>query len=106
MRPGWPLEVIQEFDNWRRIRDARGAEGWVFHSLLSGARTALVTPWEKAGYQEALRTGADQAAEIVAWLEPEVMVRLSECSGRWCYVEVKGYEGWVKQDRLWGVYPG
>jgi SH3-like domain-containing protein len=39
-----PVEVIQEFDTWRRIRDSDGQMGWVFHSLLSAKRTAVVTP--------------------------------------------------------------
>ena len=39
-RVGWPVEIIAEFENWRRIRDSDGAEGWVYHSLLSGKRTA------------------------------------------------------------------
>src|SRR6187401_2096362 len=42
-RPGLPVEVTAEFENWRRIRDSEGAEGWVYHSLLSGKRTAVVT---------------------------------------------------------------
>jgi len=46
-RAGLPVEVIAESDNWRRVRDSEGADGWVFHSLLSARRTALVTPWSK-----------------------------------------------------------
>ena len=42
-RVGLPVEIIAEYDNWRRIRDWEGAEGWVLHSLLSGRRTALVS---------------------------------------------------------------
>ena len=49
VREGLPVEITQEFDNWRKIRDSEGAEGWVFHSLLAGKRTALVAPWEASG---------------------------------------------------------
>ena len=42
-RAGLPVEITAEFDNWRRIRDWEGSEGWVYHSLLSGRRTAMVT---------------------------------------------------------------
>ena len=31
-----PVEVIQEFDTWRQIRDRDGEEGWIHQSLLSG----------------------------------------------------------------------
>ena len=41
-RVGWPVEITAEFENWRRIRDSDGSEGWVYHSLLSGKRTAAV----------------------------------------------------------------
>ena len=41
-RVGWPVEITAEFENWRRIRDSDGSEGWVYHSLLSGKRTAVV----------------------------------------------------------------
>ena len=44
-KPGLPIEVIQEYDTWRRIRDSDGTMGWVFQSLLSGKRTAVVAPW-------------------------------------------------------------
>ena len=43
-RAGLPVEITAEFENWRRIRDWEGAEGWVYHSLLSGKRTAVVVP--------------------------------------------------------------
>ncbi len=36
-RAGLPVEIIGEFETWRRIRDSEGTEGWVLHSLLSGA---------------------------------------------------------------------
>jgi hypothetical protein len=46
-RAGLPVEIIAEYETWRRIRDSEGTEGWVLHSLLSGRRTALVMPWAK-----------------------------------------------------------
>ena len=46
-RAGLPVEITAEFEIWRRVRDSEGVEGWVLHSLLSGRRTALVTPTKK-----------------------------------------------------------
>src|ERR1700709_498676 len=42
-RSGLPVNITAEFENGRRVRDSEGAEGWVYHSLLSGRRTAVVT---------------------------------------------------------------
>jgi SH3-like domain-containing protein len=104
VREGLPVEITQEFDNWRKIRDSEGAEGWVFHSLLSGERTALVAPWDTTG-PFPTHVSADPAAAIVAYLEPKVIADVEECTGTWCLISVKGYEGWIEQERLWGVYP-
>src|SRR5437763_7444944 len=46
-RAGLPVEITAESDNWRRIRDWEGAEGWVYHSMLSGRRTGTVNAKEK-----------------------------------------------------------
>jgi SH3-like domain-containing protein len=104
VRAGLPVEITQEFDNWRKIRDSEGDEGWVFHSLLSGERTALVAPWEIEGHFAA-HSGADQGAAVVAYLAPKVIANVEECTGDWCLVSGEGFEGWIEQERLWGVYP-
>jgi SH3-like domain-containing protein len=104
VRAGLPVEITQEFDNWRKIRDSEGSEGWVFHSLLSGRRTALVAPWDKTGPFPAYGA-ADAKAAVVAYLEPKVIADVEGCTGAWCEISVKGYDGWIEQERLWGVYP-
>lgn len=104
VRAGLPVEITQEFDNWRKIRDSEGSEGWVFGSLLTGKRTALVAPWDKTGPFPAYAS-ADPKSPIVAYLEPKVIAEVGQCTGSWCAVFVQGYEGWIEQDRLWGVYP-
>src|SRR5277367_600855 len=37
-----PVEVIAEFEAWRKIRDCQGAEGWVHQSFLWAHRTMVV----------------------------------------------------------------
>jgi SH3-like domain-containing protein len=105
-RSGLPVEVTAEFDNWRRIRDWEGAEGWVYHSLLSGKRTALVaTRARQKDELLPLHAGADAKAEVVARLQPGVVGQVKKCSGGWCRIAGNGFDGWVQQERLWGVYP-
>ena len=104
-RAGLPVEITAEWDNWRRIRDAEGADGWIFHSLLSGRRTALVAPWS-AEPTLPLRAAADAQAAIVARLEPKVLAEVSSCTGEWCRIAGDRFDGWMQQDQLFGVYPG
>lgn len=109
-RAGLPVEITAEYETWRRIRDADGTEGWVLHSLLSGRRTALVMPWVKAQAPLALYDGSDEGTAVVAQLQPNVIASVKSCSGTWCRVTVaqpggRDIAGFMKQERLWGVYP-
>jgi len=99
MRPELPVEVIQEFDTWRKIRDWEGTEGWVHQSMLSGTRTIIIT-----GERRTLRRAPSDDAAAVAHADPRVIGILEACEGNWCQVEVAGYEGWLRMGTFWGVY--
>lgn len=103
-RPGIPLEIYQQYGNWRRVRDWEGTTGWIFGPLLSGRRTGIVAPWTKNNV--ALRNHPTVDGFITAWLEPRVRVKLTKCDGKWCAVALGQRSGFVKQTDLWGVYPG
>ena len=109
-RSGLPLEIIKEFEGWRQVRDAEGAEGWVLQSFLSGRRTALVLPWERKASTAAPIVpvfASDSASSgIVANVEAGVIANLHSCDGRWCRVSIDKYNGYVEQKKLWGVYDG
>jgi SH3-like domain-containing protein len=104
-RKGLPVEIIAEFEHWRRIRDSDGEEGWVYYSLLAGRRTALVAPWLK-GERLTLLDAASPNGSPVAAVEAGVLGDIDACNGAWCRFSTNGYTGWVKQELLWGVYPG
>jgi len=103
-RPGLPIEIVQEFDNWRRVRDAEGEMGWVFHSLLSGVRSGVVAPWGQ-DEPEPVRRRPDRNARASALLQPGVVARVDTCKNGWCRVSGDNYRGWIDQQSLWGVYP-
>lgn len=104
-RRGLPVEIIAEFEHWRRIRDSEGEEGWVYMSMLAGHRTAIVAPWKK-DQTIAMRSDAQDSAAALARLKSGVVGEVSGCTGEWCEISVEGYDGWVEQTELFGVYPG
>src|SRR5215204_726851 len=110
-RAGLPVEIIAEFETWRRIRDSEGTEGWVLHSLLSGRRTALVMPWAKdPAAAITLVDRADDRGDTVARLQPGVIAHVKDCTGIWCRVVIvldggRDVDGYIRQEKLWGVYP-
>ena len=104
-RVGWPVEITAEFENWRRIRDCDGAEGWVYHSLLSGKRTAAVQLKAKTDLAPLYQT-PDVHSAMTARLQVGVLGSVKHCTGAWCQISGDGFAGWVEQSALWGVYPG
>jgi SH3-like domain-containing protein len=104
-RPGLPVEITAEYENWRRIRDWDGSEGWVYHSLLSGKRTAFVAKSKTSKDLVPLHESADPSSPVRAWLEQGVLGTVKRCSGLWCRFAGAGFDGWIAQERLWGVYP-
>jgi SH3-like domain-containing protein len=98
-----PVEVIAEFQDWRKVRDWQGAEGWLHLSMLSARRMMVVT-----GGRRRLRSEPDEKAASVAELEPNVVGKLLGCprDKAYCHVEIDSLQGWLKRDEFWGVYPG
>ncbi len=103
-RKGMPVEITLEFENWRKIRDSEGGEGWILQSMLSGKRNALVADWAK-NKAVVLHDGASEKSAAVAKLSVGVIGEIQSCNGKWCYVVTADYEGYAKQNQLWGIYP-
>ena len=113
LKSGIPVEIVQEFDTWRKIRDVDGSEGWVHQNLLSGVRAGYATPLMADG-EIALRASQSDDATLRARLGPGFKVIIKECDGNWCEVTASShdasqrqstYSGYLHQEELWGVYP-
>ncbi len=102
IRKGLPVEVIAEYDVWRRIRDADGVTGWVHQGKLDGRRSVLVTGPENVALQDSL--GAEAAT--IAYAQPGVIARLKSCGASDCEVVAGAIDGYVPRARLWGIYEG
>jgi hypothetical protein len=73
-------------------------------SLLSGRRTALIFPSRKAESVELFGKPGNRA-DAIARLQAGVMGSVRACDGKWCRFSGEGFDGYVQQQNLWGVYP-
>lgn len=96
-----PVQIVAEYDTWRKIRDWEGAEGWVHRAMLSSRRSLIVV-----GQGQTMRKDATDDSAAVARLATGYVVTVTRCGREWCEVEAGGYEGWVKRDHVWGILPG
>lgn len=99
-RQGLPVEIIQEFDTWRKIRDRDGEEGWIHQSLLSGKRHAVIV----GDLTTFMFKKPESTAKKLAILENGSVLALKKCDAFWCQGEIEGFSGWVERKSLWGIY--
>lgn len=100
-REGMPVEVIDEYDLWRKIRDVEGATGWVHKTMLDGRRTVMI----KSKDSRVVRREPEPAAKPLLKAEPMVVAKLVECEKHWCRILLSGRKGWIEKSYIWGVYP-
>lgn len=99
-RQGLPVEIIAEYEIWRRIREPDGAEGWVHKNALSGKRMAIVT-----GSTRELRQESSMQAPIVAHLETGATGQVLSCAEEWCRIKFDRTKGYLHKTNFWGAYP-
>jgi len=87
-RQGLPVEIIEEYDNWRRIRDSDGDGGWVDQAFLSSKRTVISAPWLEVK-SLSLRDHPDETSARIAELEMGVIGDLRQCRQGWCEVDIR-----------------
>ncbi|HET9427298.1 MAG TPA: SH3 domain-containing protein [Allosphingosinicella sp.] len=102
VRPDLPIQVIEVYQTWRKIRDPGGTTGWMMVQLLSDTRTAIVL----GDAPRPLHENPDAATPIRFRAEPGVVGRISRCADGWCFFDVRGRKGYIRADQIWGVGPG
>jgi len=93
-----PVEVVDAFDNWYKIRDEEGRSGWVHRSLISTRRYFVVIKDNSNLYKSPKNNLA------ILKLEIGVRGRIKSCRSRWCEVKVGQFQGWILKENIWGIY--
>jgi SH3-like domain-containing protein len=98
VRRNMPVEVIAEYDIWRRIRDHDGSSGWAHGSMLSGRRTVSIQGGTQTVYHK-----PDPQSWPVMRAEEGVIAELKRCQPGWCEIKIEGKKGWVRITGIWGT---
>lgn len=98
VRPDLPVKVIQVHEDWRKIEDPDGTQGWMLKTLLSDIRTAIIRETVRPIHVEASENSR------VAWrAEPGVVGRISRCTPEWCQIDIRGRGGYIRTRYIWGA---
>ncbi len=99
---GAPVEIVNEYGLWRKIKDWEGSESWVHKSMLTGRRfVKVMTPGENNIYNN-----DDYQAKVIAKVEDGVIGEIKKCrkGNAFCLIQFGTVEGWVPKNILFGVY--
>ncbi len=96
-----PLEVIDEYESFRKVRDWQGSELWIFRPRLTNKRYLRIQVERTPLYQR-----NDATTPIRAYLAEGVYGRIRQCEPNWCQIEVDRVIGWVETRSVYGTYEG
>jgi SH3-like domain-containing protein len=95
-----PVEIIDEFDTWRKIKDHQKTIGWLHKSLIQGDRFILT------GYKNNNNVDLYNRpnGNIIGLIKKNNILNLKNCILHWCKVSLKNINGWVLKRNIWGIY--
>lgn len=99
---GAPVEIINEFGDWREIKDWDGSVSWVKKNLLTGKRfVKIITPGENNIYNK-----DNYKSKVIAKVEDGVIGEVVKCekSNEFCLIKFDTIEGWVSKKNMFGIY--
>ena len=95
-----PVEIMDEYKDWRKINDYEGNNGWLHKSLIKSKRFAIVnTP-----YQEGLQVFNKPKGNNIGKIGKRNILEVKTCLMNWCKIKHKKNTGWVNKLNLWGIY--
>ena len=96
---GMPVEIVLNYGQWTKVRDAAGDLSWVEAKALSPKRTVVVK-----SANARVHSGSDENSPVVLIAERSVMLDLLEPAvSAWVRVRHRdGQSGFVRAADVWG----
>ena len=92
-----PVEILDESETWRKIRDFEHNSGWIHISQLSKKKSAINTKNNSVLYKK-----STIYSKPIATLEIGRLVLIEKCKVKWCKITTGNFKGWVFKSPLWG----
>ena len=95
----YPLKVLEEYEDWRKVKDFKENIGWIHKSLISGIRTGIVL----SNDNKTIKLLNTLNGNVIGEIGNGNIVFLEKCKIDWCLVSLDDYEGWMDKNYIWGV---
>ena len=97
LKKGYPLLIIEKFENWYRVVDFNNNKGWISKTQLSNDSYVIIVKSEK------VLKFPNHNSKILAIAKINFILELEKCRKKWCKVKSDKVKGWVPKKSLWGV---
>ena len=99
IKKNYPLKVLEEYEDWRKVEDFQKNFGWIHKSLISGTRTGIIL----SNDNNAIKLLNALNGNIIGEIGRGNIVLLEKCKIDWCLVSSGNFKGWMDKKYIWGV---
>ena len=92
-----PIKQIDKKENFRRIIDLKNNSGWIHISQLKKINSVISTN------DKILFKKPSSFAKPIAQIKKGRLLILQKCEKNWCKIKSNDYEGWIKNEGIWGL---
>ena len=96
LKKNFPVEVIDEKENFRKILDYKNNGGWVHRSQLKKNKS-LITLQEKILFKNSTKYSTP-----IAVIKSGRLLIIKKEEKKWFKVVTGNYVGWIDNENLWG----
>ncbi len=99
VKKNYPLKVLEEYEDWRKVEDFQKNFGWIHKSLISGIRTGIVL----SNDNKTIKLLNTLNGNVIGEIGSGNIVFLEKCKIDWCLVSFGDYRGWIDKKNIWGI---
>ena len=99
IKKNYPLKVLEEYEEWRKVEDFQKNFGWIHKSLISGTRTGIIL----LDHNKNIKLLNTINGNFIGEIGSRNIVFLEKCKIDWCLVSSRNYKGWIDKKYIWGV---
>lgn len=96
-KKNYPVEIIDQKENFRKILDFKKNSGWIHRSQLQKSSSFITLD------TVILFSDSTKFSRPIAKIESGRLLNKKKCNLNWCRVETGEYKGWVLKENLWGL---
>ena len=97
LKKGYPLKVIEVFQNWKKVVDVDGNSGWISNTQLSNKKHVIINSSQAYIYKFPIIE-----SKKIALIRGKKVLELNKCNDDWCLIADKEIKGWVMKKGIWG----